>query len=335
MSSLRRSLLPALLALALVHVVAAQSANEQAQDKGIVVETAPAAAFLVLYLTATVVQWCLWFRHGRQAYMLNLLVGMTCMTLGFLLRVKNNYAWQFLFTFLSPCAFLAHGYVVLKHIAKALDREVSSACLFIPARGLVYIFVLSDVVTFMAQTAGTVLVIIGGKWLSLGEKLAISGLALALASFSLFTVLLVVFTKRIRARDSDVYFPRTSTRRSTFNPWSKEPVDDLRTLLVVLGLTCIAILVRSVFRLIEQCDGFFGYIATHEAYLYAFDSTPLWLGMALFCVVWPPRHVAGLNAQQDPLLLSERGHVAPRGAAKHSGGARARGGAGLEQLGGK
>ncbi|KPV71605.1 uncharacterized protein RHOBADRAFT_47559 [Rhodotorula graminis WP1] len=318
MSSLRRSLLPALLALALVHVVAAQSANEQAQDKGIVVETAPAAAFLVLYLTATVVQWCLWFRHG--------------MTLGFLLRVKNNYAWQFLFTFLSPCAFLAHGYVVLKHIAKALDREVSSACLFIPARGLVYIFVLSDVVTFMAQTAGTALVIIGGKWLSLGEKLAISGLALALASFSLFTVLLVVFTKRIRARDSDVYFPRTSTRRSTFNPWSKEPVDDLRTLLVVLGLTCIAILVRSVFRLIEH---FFGYIATHEAYLYAFDSTPLWLGMALFCVVWPPRHVAGLNAQQDPLLLSERGHVAPRGAAKHSGGARARGGAGLEQLGGK
>ena len=45
-----------------------------------------------------------------------------------------------------------------------------SPCLFIPARGVVYIFVLSDVVTFPAQTAGTAFVIIGGKWLPLGEK---------------------------------------------------------------------------------------------------------------------------------------------------------------------
>ncbi|GAA5846298.1 hypothetical protein JCM9279_005897 [Rhodotorula babjevae] len=279
MSSVRRFLLPALLSLALPHLAAAQSANEQAQDQGIVVQS---------------------------------------MTLGFLLRAKDNYAWQFL-----PCAFLAHNYVVLKKVASALDRDVASPCLFIPARGIVYIFVLSDVVTFLAQTTGTAFVIIGGKWLPLGEKLAISGLALQLASFTLFTILLVVFAKRLRAGFPEVYFSQTPERRTTFKPWLKEPVDDLRTLLLTLSLTCIGILVRSMFRLVEQCDGFFGYIATHEAYLYAFDSTPLWLSMTLFCVVWPPRHIAGINARQDPVVLRERGLVSSGGPIGRSAGERA------------
>ena len=32
-----------------------------------------------------------------------------------------------------------------------------------------------------------------------------------------------------------------------------------------------------------------GKIFTHEAYFYGLDALPLWLGMSLFYLVWPPR----------------------------------------------
>ncbi|GJN93654.1 hypothetical protein Rhopal_006711-T1 [Rhodotorula paludigena] len=166
------------------------------------------------------------------------------MTIGFLIRMSGNYAWQFLFTFLSPCAFLANDYVLLKHIARAVGPDIARRCLFIPARGIVWIFVLSDVVTFCAQTAGTILVIIGGK---LGS------------------------------------------------PGQKQSVDNLRLLIVVLALSCIGIMIRSVFRLIEQADGFFGTIAQNEVWLYLFDAAPLWISMTLFVFVWPPRYINGTD----------------------------------------
>ncbi|BGP50906.1 Envelope glycoprotein gp160 [Rhodotorula kratochvilovae] len=293
----RRSVL-LLASLALPGVVLAQSTNEQAAAKGIETKAAPAVVFFLLYLLVTAVQWFLWFRNGRQAYMLNLTIGMTCMTIGFLVRIKGNYAWQFL-----PCAFLANDYVVLKHVARSLGEEISSTSLFIPARGIVWIFVLSDIVTFCAQTVGTVFVILGGKWLNMGEKIAISGLLLQLLSFLLFTAVLYIFAKRLRSDYPTIYSPPRSSNTHLLRFWMKEPIDDTRALLLVLGLTCIGISIRSVFRLIEQADGFFGYIATHEAFFYLLDAAPLWLSMALFCPVWPPRYIAGCEAARDEALI--------------------------------
>ncbi|TNY18209.1 RTA1 like protein-domain-containing protein [Rhodotorula diobovata] len=304
MTNARGLLLALLLLVALPCLVAAQSGNDDARAKGIEVRAGPAAVFLVLYLVSTLIMWFLWFRNGRQGYMLNLLVGMLCMTIGLLLRVKDNYAWQFLFTFLSPCAFLANDYVVLKRLSRALGTDISSSCLFISPRGIVWIFILSDVITFCAQTVGTVFVIVGGKWSSLGQNIAIAGLALQLVSFALFTRLLSTLAKRLRSRFPHVYYHNSGRR---LRPWSKGPVTDVRTLLLVLGLTCIGILIRSVFRLIEQADGFFGYIATHEAFLYAFDTAPLWLSLSFFCLVWPPRYIGGCAGAQESVLLRERG----------------------------
>ncbi|GAA6042580.1 hypothetical protein JCM8097_003141 [Rhodosporidiobolus ruineniae] len=275
-------------------LVAAQSANEQAREKGIEVKAGPAAIFFVLYLLATLVQWFHYYRHPYRprAYMLNLTIGMTCMCIGFLLRIKNNYAWQFLFTFLSPCAFLAADYTILKHLARALGPQISSTCLFLPPRAIVWVFLLSDLVTFCAQTAGTVMTIIGGEMLSVGQKIAIAGLVLQLLSFSLYTVLLFVFARRMSRNYPDSYHP-PGAGGTLFKIRSKEPVNDVRLLVRVLGATCIGILIRSVFRLVEQADGFFGFIATHEAFFYLFDATPLWLSMVLFAFVWPTRYIAG------------------------------------------
>lgn len=46
--------------------------------------------------------------------------------------------------------------------------------------------------------------------------------------------------------------------------------------------------VRSVFRIAEYAQGYFGYLATHEGYFYALDALPIFLCIACFTVFWPP-----------------------------------------------
>jgi len=68
---------------------------------------------------------------------------------------------------------------VLKRLSRALGTDISSSCLFISPRGIVWIFILSDVITFCAQTVGTVFVIVGGKWSSLGQNVRLPSFQLA------------------------------------------------------------------------------------------------------------------------------------------------------------
>ncbi|KAJ7780567.1 hypothetical protein DFH07DRAFT_1055600 [Mycena maculata] len=72
-----------------------------------------------------------------------------------------------------------------------------------------------------------------------------------------------------------------------FKVLSRQPIDDWRILFYVMCATSIGILIRSIFRVAEFAGGATGLIATHEGYFYTFDSLPLWLGMTLYCVVWP------------------------------------------------
>jgi hypothetical protein len=37
------------------------------------------------------------------------------------------------------------------------------------------------------------------------------------------------------------------------------------------------------------CPGFDGAIATNEAYIYCLDSLPLFIGLGVFCIYYPPR----------------------------------------------
>lgn len=70
---------------------------------------------------------------------------------------------------IQPVAFLAQNYVLLGRLAFALSPAVSDPCLLMPRRGLTWTFLLSDIVTFCCQTAGTVFVILGGEWNRLGQ----------------------------------------------------------------------------------------------------------------------------------------------------------------------
>lgn len=51
--------------------------------------------------------------------------------------------------------------------------------------------------------------------------------------------------------------------------------------------TSLLIMVRSIFRVVEYLQGFNGYILRHEAFLYVFDGTLMFLVLVIFIAVHP------------------------------------------------
>ncbi|RSM16705.1 hypothetical protein CDV31_004477 [Fusarium ambrosium] len=118
---------------------------------------------------------------------------------------------------------------------------------------LTKIFVLRDVLSFVLQGGG-IMASGGLEALHNGEHTMIISLVIQLAFFSLFSITASIFHARFAA-----------------------------------GL----IMIRSVFRLIEYAQGNAGYLISHEAYLYIFDSVLRFLTMVLFA--W--EHPSQLNAK--------------------------------------
>lgn len=56
--------------------------------------------------------------------------------------------------------------------------------------------------------------------------------------------------------------------------------------------TSILIMVRSIFRVVEYLQGFDGFLLRHEAYLYVFDATLMFLVLVLLNLVHPSEVVA-------------------------------------------
>ncbi|KAJ7662282.1 RTA-like protein [Mycena rosella] len=204
------------------------------------------------------------------------------MALGFVLRIifagspysSGLYIIMDLVILLSPCAFLATDYMLLARLVATFNAEISQTCLLIRPSLIVRIFVASDGTTFLLQATG------GGlssqntaSSANLGKTIAMIGLGLQLVSFALFTVLLAVFGLRL----------------PPFKVRGTDQVADCRVLYYTMCLTCIGILIRSIFRIAEFAGGYTGFIATHEGYFYLFDALPLWVAMSLYCLVWPPR----------------------------------------------
>ncbi|GAA6062003.1 hypothetical protein JCM10212_006078 [Sporobolomyces blumeae] len=252
---------------------------------------------IVLYGLSGGLHWYHFFRNRVNKFMLVLPIGMTCMVIGFVLRIiyAGNvssiliYAIMTLFILLSPCAFLATNYVLLSRLAAALGAE---AALFIRAKRIVKIFVWADVVTFLLQATGGGLSA-NASSADLGHKIALVGLALQLVSFGLFSLLLLVFGLRVPRKFPEIARQVVPLRFSRIRTFSSEPITDWRKLWYLLILSSVGIIVRSVFRIVEYTQGYDGYIPTHEGYFWLLDALPLWLGMTLYSIVWPGRFIDG------------------------------------------
>ncbi|KAJ6540732.1 RTA1 like protein-domain-containing protein [Mycena capillaripes] len=258
----------------------------------------PALVGLVLYGLSGIFHWIQLFRISGSRWMLPLPIGMISMAAGFAVRILVHHSptslglniATTLLILLSPCLYLALDYMILGRLAGLFGPDIAKKTMLIAPTRVATIFVWSDVGTFLIQAIGGSMTTSSKiDTINLGNKIVIVGLGVQLASFGLFTTLIVVFGLRVRKLFPHVW---RATGNQDFSPFSKEPVADWHILYYTLCLSCVAILIRSIFRMAEFIQGHKGYISTHEAFFYCFDALPLWIAMTLYCSVWPPRFLS-------------------------------------------
>ncbi|KAJ7105176.1 RTA1 like protein-domain-containing protein [Mycena epipterygia] len=272
----------------------------------------PAVIAALLYALSGIFHWIQWFRHGHQPFMLLLPIGITAMTVGFVVRILVHYSptssglniVTILLILLSPCLFLALDYSILGRLSGILGPEVSSKTMFITPTRVAKIFVWGDVATFLMQALGGSMTTSSSRTsANLGNTIMLIGLGIQLVSFALFVTLAIVFGFRVRTRFPEVWHVRGGARLTVFGGH----VADWLILYYTLCVTCCGILIRSVFRMAESIQGHSGYISTHEGFFYCFDALPLWVSMSLYCVVWPPRFLNSLQETQAMALKMNQG----------------------------
>lgn len=123
-----------------------------------------------------------------------------------------------------------------------------------------------------------------------GENIIIGGLVVQILFFGCFMVTSVLWHSRM------VRNPTTRNLSGSI-PWEMQ--------LYSLYAASMLILVRSVFRLIEYAQGNDGYLISHEAFLYIFDSTLMWITMAILAWIHP--------SEITGLLKGEKGVAVRRG----------------------
>ncbi|KAF9514116.1 hypothetical protein BS47DRAFT_1343436 [Hydnum rufescens UP504] len=242
------------------------------------------------FLVATAMAILMVKSRYRARYMICIIIGGYCMTFGLAMRfvlakkpdTSGIYIVEYLFVVLSPCAFIAGNYVLLGRLATYLGT--GHHLLVRPSR-ITRIFVTSDITTFLIQATG------GGLSTSHEVKTALAGshvhipcgLALQLASYFLFTCVYVVFIYKVRTLE-----PQTWRQDKTKG---KKWWEDWRALAAALALSCVGILIRSVYRTMELSQGYVGPLATNEATFYGLDTLPLWIAVTVYVFFWPGRFI--------------------------------------------
>lgn len=103
--------------------------------------------------------------------------------------------------------------------------------------------------------------------MNLGSHIIVAGLFVQIIFFGFFIITAVVLDYRLRKTP----LPRCYAADI---PWRQQ--------LNILYVASSLILVRSVFRVVEYLEGNDGNIMRHEAFLYIFDATLMFITMALY-----------------------------------------------------
>ncbi|KAI5124587.1 hypothetical protein M0805_003106 [Coniferiporia weirii] len=195
---------------------------------------------------------------------------------------KGIYIAEYLLVVLSPCAFIAAEYVLLGRLARHLKMD---RYLLVSPRRVMPAFVGSDVTTFLIQAVGGSVSIAANdiKTNKTGSNIFLAGLVLQLASFLLFTSIYLRFIYCVYKREPETWHKDVTLKKPWYQDW--------RSLVVIMTISCLGIIVRSVFRVVELSQGFTGAIATNEGDFYGFDSLPLFIAVGIYVPSWPGRYI--------------------------------------------
>lgn len=214
-----------------------------------------------------------------------LLVGCQLEAMGYVARAVSSsdveatmpYAIQSVLLLVAPSLSAATIYMLFGKMLVLLRCTNLS---IIPSRYNTKFFVAGDILSFFVQSGGGALMS-KGKSITTGTNVVIAGLFIQIVFFGFFLLTELKFAFKVNS----VVF---SSGRTT-NTW--------KTLNYTLLFTSLLILIRSVVRVVEFIQGFDGYIAKHEIYIYVFDAVPMFLVLLAFIVTMPFGSIFKLEAQ--------------------------------------
>jgi hypothetical protein len=117
----------------------------------------------------------------------------------------------------------------------------------------------------------------GSKSVDTGSKIIVAGLFIQVMFFGVFMFVAWHFHRSIRPH-----------RQFLTIGWKKH--------MVALYIVSLLIFGRSIFRIVQYCMGFNGYLQQHEVFLYVFDST-LMFGVMMVLNYIHPGEIASLASQ--------------------------------------
>ncbi|RFU30682.1 hypothetical protein B7463_g5647, partial [Scytalidium lignicola] len=257
------------------------------------VPSIPAAViFAILWLgIATLLSWRV---HKTKTYFsIPFVIGCFMEFIGYCSRASAAnktdhlmpYVIQGVFILLPPALFAATIYMSLHRIIRLVHGDHLS---IIRPDTLTKVFVSGDVLSFLIQGGSSGLTVLASTQPNLGKignAMVITGLAIQLISFAIFTLTALLFHRRLRM---------TPTERSyqVDQKWV--------TSMYMLYSISILIIIRSIFRIAEYVMGQNGYLLEHEWTLYVFDTILMFSCSVIFYYFYPSNLVAKSG---DPMLL--------------------------------
>ncbi|KAI0975442.1 RTA1-domain-containing protein [Xylaria arbuscula] len=175
----------------------------------------------------------------------------------------------------SPPLLAATIYMSLGRVATAVGAR---SYMPLSSRLLTSLYVIIDVGTLATQLAGSVLPASGEpSAIELSKKIVLGGLLAQIGALTIFILITWLVKHRIKHTPTRAILSDTSVN------WKNH----FRAIMAVTVL----IIVRSVVRTVEYLQGDDGFVMSHEAFIYVFDASPMWLVMATYLVLHPGRLV--------------------------------------------
>ncbi|KIW52885.1 hypothetical protein PV05_08498 [Exophiala xenobiotica] len=250
--------------------------------------TPAAVIFSVLYAVLTLWHFYINFISSRHCaikhkYTIPLFVAGLISTCGWSVRIAsihNNssiplYAISASYIVISPIFVCATLYLLLTRLIRTTLPDGPDRVFFrISPRWLGRVFITSDVVSFLTQCSGSGIASSGnweGNLKDIGTNVLLVGLALQLATFTVFLLLMGRFVTRVKGN-----------QETGFNPCVKK---------VILGawVASFFVQVRSIYRVVEFALGIDGYPFNHEWCLYVLEGTPMFCALAVLAWYHPTR----------------------------------------------
>ncbi|EPS43993.1 hypothetical protein H072_2017 [Dactylellina haptotyla CBS 200.50] len=243
-----------------------------------------------------------YFRY-RAWFITVLLLAGIMQTFGYLARlfsardVQNRglYIAQFVLVVLAPLFTAAGDYIILgRLLERVLPGGRRAKTLGLPARWITWIFVTSDIISFVMQGLGAAIISANtdGKNPAAQERgthIIMAGLVVQIAFFSFFVCAVIRFDLKTRAA-----FPNVK--------W--------RTLVYCLYLSCTLILIRSIYRTVEFAQGWNGYLMGHEVYFYVLEALPMLPCLLIFNIFHPSKYLPEpKSAEEDVNLESQPSYI--------------------------